>query len=60
MIKHFEESDMRVLLHWEDLIASVEKGPAAFASGKVLQPVRTMLTIEEDRRYLGIMPAVAD
>jgi thiomorpholine-carboxylate dehydrogenase len=26
----------------------------------VLQPVRTMLTIEEGKRYLGIMPAVAE
>src|SRR5439155_1087033 len=28
--------------------------------GHVLQPVRNMLTIEEGRRYLGVMPAVAE
>jgi ornithine cyclodeaminase/alanine dehydrogenase-like protein (mu-crystallin family) len=60
MLKHFEESDICDVLRWEDLIATVEKGLAAFSSGKVLQPVRSMLTIEEDKRYLGIMPAVAD
>jgi thiomorpholine-carboxylate dehydrogenase len=30
------------------------------ASGRVIQPVRNMLTIEEGKRYLGIMPAVAE
>jgi thiomorpholine-carboxylate dehydrogenase len=38
----------------------MEPALAAFSSGRVLQPVRNMLTIEEDKRYLGIMPAVAD
>jgi len=31
-----------------------------FSSGKVLQPVRGILTIEEGRRFLGVMPAVAE
>ena len=38
----------------------MEPALAAFSSGRVLQPVRKMLTIEEDKRYLGIMLAVAD
>src|SRR5499427_8376659 len=38
----------------------MENALAAFSLGRVLQPVRNMLTIEEGRRYLGIMPAVAD
>src|SRR5262249_43180309 len=31
-----------------------------FSAGKVIQPVRNMITIEEGKRYLGIMPAVAE
>src|SRR5260370_41363797 len=33
---------------------------AEFSLGEVVQPVRNMLTVEEGKRYLGIMPAVAD
>jgi hypothetical protein len=33
---------------------------ASFSSGRVIQPVRNMLTIEEGKRFLGVMPAVAE
>jgi thiomorpholine-carboxylate dehydrogenase len=36
----------------------MEAALAAYSSGQVIQPVRNMLTIEEGKRYLGIMPAV--
>ncbi len=36
----------------------MERALAGFSCGKTLQPVRTMLTIEEGKRYLGVMPAV--
>src|SRR6201987_1207033 len=38
----------------------MEKALTDFSLGRVWQPLRNMLTIEEGRRYLGIMPAVAD
>jgi thiomorpholine-carboxylate dehydrogenase len=38
----------------------METALAAFSSGRVIQPVRNVLTIEEGKRFLGIMPAVAD
>ena len=38
----------------------MERALAGFSLGEVLQPVRNMLTIEEGKRYLGIMPAVAE
>lgn len=38
----------------------METALIAFSAGRVIQPVRNMLTIEEGKRYLGIMPAVAD
>lgn len=59
MLRQFEENDVRAALHWDELVAAVESGLAAFSSGQVLQPVRNMLTVEEEKRYLGVMPAVA-
>ena len=60
MMRYFDEVSVRAVLRWDPLIAAMEPALAAFSSGRVLQPVRNMLTIEEDKRYLGIMPAVAD
>src|SRR6202022_1671238 len=60
MVICLDEQRVRDLLHWDRLIAAMEQALAAFSSGRVLQPVRNMLTIEEGRRYLGIMPAVAE
>ena len=60
MVMHLDEDDIRHLLRWDSLIAAMEQALAAFSAGKVLQPVRNMLTIEEGRRYLGVMPAVAE
>ena len=57
---HLDEAAIRPVLRWDALIAAMEQALAAFSSGRVLQPVRNMLTIEEGRRYLGIMPAVAE
>jgi ornithine cyclodeaminase/alanine dehydrogenase-like protein (mu-crystallin family) len=53
------EERVRQLLHWDDLIPAMEQALAEFSLGRVIQPVREMLTIEEGRRYLGVMPAVS-
>jgi ornithine cyclodeaminase/alanine dehydrogenase-like protein (mu-crystallin family) len=60
MVRFFEESAVRAVLRWDALIEAMERALSEFSRGRVLQPVRTMLTIEEGRRYLGIMPAVAE
>jgi thiomorpholine-carboxylate dehydrogenase len=59
MVMYFDEDGIRGRLRWDQLIAAMEKALADFSLGRVLQPVRNMLTIEEGKRYLGIMPAVA-
>jgi ornithine cyclodeaminase/alanine dehydrogenase-like protein (mu-crystallin family) len=59
-MKYFAEADVRRLLHWRPLIDAMETALAEFSAGKVIQPVRNMITIEEGKRYLGIMPAVAE
>jgi thiomorpholine-carboxylate dehydrogenase len=60
MVMHLDEAAIRQVLRWEPLIAAMEAALAAFSQGRVMQPVREMLTIEEGRRYLGIMPAVTE
>jgi thiomorpholine-carboxylate dehydrogenase len=58
MVRYLDETSVRAVLRWEPLIAAMDSALAAFSSGQVLQPLRNMLTIEEGKRYLGIMPAV--
>ena len=60
MVMFLDEARVAELLSWERLIPAMEQALAEFSQGRVLQPVRQMLTIEEERRYLGIMPAVAE
>lgn len=57
-MRYLDEASVRAVLRWEPLIAAMEAALAAFSLGRVVQPVRNMLTIEENRRYLGVMPAV--
>jgi len=59
MVMFLDEERVAGLLSWETLIPAMEKALAQFSQGRVLQPVRQMLTIEEEKRYLGFMPAVA-
>lgn len=58
MIAYLDESRVQAALHWSDLIPAMETALARFSAGRVVQPVRNVLTIEEGRRYLGVMPAV--
>src|SRR5438045_5695060 len=60
MVMFLDEERIARLLSWEKLIPAMERAVAEFSQGRVLQPVRQMLTIEEEKRYLGIMPAVAE
>ena len=57
-LRYVGEEEVRSVLRWAPLIDAMEPALAAFSSGKTIQPVRNMLTIEEGKRYLGIMPAV--
>ena len=57
---YLDEAAIRAVLDYDALIPAMESALARLSRGEVLQPVRSVLRIEEDRRYLGIMPAVAD
>jgi ornithine cyclodeaminase/alanine dehydrogenase-like protein (mu-crystallin family) len=57
MTRFITNADVATHLTYEALIPAMEKALAAFSAGKTIQPVRNMLTLEEGKRYFGIMPA---
>ncbi len=57
-MRYFDEEDVARFLAWDELIGAMERVLAEFSRGEVMQPVREILTIEEGRRYAGLMPAV--
>src|SRR5215212_5471682 len=54
---NLDEAAVDRLLRMEELIPAMERALADFASGKVVQPVRTMLPVAEHKGFLGLMPA---
>src|SRR5215813_11613274 len=60
MVLSLSDADVAKVLSYEQLIPAMEKALTAFSCGRVIQPVRNMLTIEEGKRFLGVMPAVAE
>jgi ornithine cyclodeaminase/alanine dehydrogenase-like protein (mu-crystallin family) len=54
-----DDAQVRAALDWRELIEAMQQALAAFSSGRVVQPLRQWLTVEEGRRYWGIMPAAA-
>ena len=51
------EADVRVLLPMQDLIDAMESALAAYSTGRVQQPVRTVMEVGASRSFLGLMPA---
>jgi ornithine cyclodeaminase/alanine dehydrogenase-like protein (mu-crystallin family) len=60
MVTYLDEHAVRAVLRWEPLIAEMETALAAFSQGRVMQPTRNMLTLEEGQRYVAAMPAASD
>jgi alanine dehydrogenase len=54
-----DEEAVRDLLRMEELIPAMERALVDLSSGKVVQPVRTMVPIAEHGGFLGLMPAYA-
>lgn len=55
-----DEADVRAVITWGRLIPAMEAALAAFSAGRIIQPVPSMVTVEEGRRCLGVMPAASD
>jgi thiomorpholine-carboxylate dehydrogenase len=58
MTRTLSEPEIAQLLRYEELIPAMERALTAFSAGQVMQPVRSILTVEKDQRFFGIMPAV--
>ena len=54
-----DEAAVRELLRMEELIPAMEQALSDLSSGKVVQPVRTMVPIAEHQGVLGLMAASA-
>src|SRR5438874_2874285 len=57
MVMHFDDEAVRSALRWDDLIRAMESALTDFSAGRVMQPLRNWLAVEEGSRYLGVMPA---
>lgn len=57
-IRFFDERAVNELLRYEDLIPAMERALIDFSTGKVLQPVRSILPSAAYQGFFGIMPAV--
>ncbi|HXN79938.1 MAG TPA: ornithine cyclodeaminase family protein [Steroidobacteraceae bacterium] len=58
MLRSISEAEIARVLSYEQLVPAMERALIAFSAGEVTQPVRTVLTVEEGQRFLGVMPAV--
>ncbi len=58
-LTYLDDAAVRAALPWDRLIDAMEGALIAFSMGRVLQPLRSWLTLEAEQRYWGIMPAAA-
>src|SRR5712691_780638 len=54
-----DEAAVQQRLHYQDLIPAIAGALAALSSGKVVQPVRTVLPVAPHQGFFAIMPAYA-
>jgi ornithine cyclodeaminase/alanine dehydrogenase-like protein (mu-crystallin family) len=54
-----DEAAVRDLLRMEDIIPAMESALRDLSTGRVVQPVRTMVPVAEHSGFLGLMPAYA-
>jgi len=59
MLVLLDEDKIRAALSYEKLIPTMARALAAFSTGRVTQPVRTILSIPNHSAFFGVMP-VAD
>jgi thiomorpholine-carboxylate dehydrogenase len=57
MIPYVTDAEVRGALPWSELLPAMERALTALSAGRVVQPLREWLTIDEGARYWGVMPA---
>ena len=58
-IPYFSEPEVAKYLDYASLIELMEKAMIEASEGNVIQPIRQMLPVEENQRYLAVMPVAA-
>src|ERR1700736_6954982 len=53
-----DENQVRQHLHMSDLIPAMEKALIDFSTGKVTQPVRSIIKVDPPGGFYGMMPAL--
>src|SRR2546421_7297138 len=59
MVDVLDEPAVQQWLHYQDLIPAIAQALAALSSGKVVQPVRTVLPVAPLHGFFAVMPAYA-
>jgi len=54
-----DEPAVRAKLHYQDLIPAIAQALAALSSGKVVQPVRSVVPVAPYQGFFAVMPAYA-
>lgn len=57
-LPYLSESDIADLLDYPSLIDLMAQVLVTYSQGHAIQPTRSMLAVEPDQRYFGLMPAV--
>ncbi len=57
-VSFLDEDTIRPLLRLEELIPVMEQALADFSTGRVQQPVRTIVSVAQHGGFMGVMPAV--
>src|SRR5207249_10634934 len=55
---YLDEDQVRKHLRMADLIPAMEKALIDFSTGKVTQPVRSVIKVDPPGGFLGLMPAL--
>ena len=57
-VRFFDEAAVQRALHLDALLPAMERALIDFSAGRVLQPVRSIISIREHSGFMGLMPAV--
>jgi len=60
MVAYYDQDAVRAVLRMKDLIPAMETALMDFSAGKVIQPVREMISVEGTSGFFASMPAVAE
>ncbi len=57
-VPFYDEAAVQRVLQLEALIPAMEQALVAFSAGKVIHPVRSVVSVPQHKGFMGIMPAV--